>query len=278
MRKVVPSQIVEFIEARFPQTKMQPIKAFSCDHNSAGLLNTLLFLVDQLPSSLLPQDSRELIRFSEACQEIRSEIALWHSGTENAALHYLTHMRDGSGLNPVTALRDALLRCPDEPMETPEEDLRFLKDVDFRDTIRRDISSANQALSNAEWKASTVLAGSIVEALLLWVISKLKDAEPAEYVAAKDKSVSDLTLGQTLPRKPGGNPNGWTFDDYIHVAFAANLLSESTAKECLLAKNYRNLIHHGASERKKQKCDRGTALVAIAAMEHVIRELQSKSQ
>jgi hypothetical protein len=41
----------------------------------------------------------------------------------------------------------------------------------------------------------------------------------------------------------------------------------------LLTKDFRNLIHQGASIRKKQQCDRGTAHLAIAGMEHVIKEL-----
>jgi|GEM_PF-468058 hypothetical protein len=276
MAKIVPSEIVQFIEARFPGTKSLPAQAFACDFNSAGVLSTVLSLVDRLPENLTPLKSWKWIRFAEAYKEISNAIALWHSGQPNALIYELRYMRDGSGLNPVTAVRDALLDCPDEGTAIRADELLFLSDQGFRDTISQDISSVNQALSNAEWKASTVLAGSIVEALLLNAIIQFRDNDSLEYDAARDRSVQDSTLGKSLTNKPENNPSRWTFEQYIHVAFVAGIISETIARECLLTKDYRNLIHHGASERKKQKCDRGTALVAVGAMEHVIKGLQDR--
>ena len=40
-----------------------------------------------------------------------------------------------------------------------------------------------------------------------------------------------------------------------------------------MAKDYRNLIHHGASERTGQICDLGSAHHAVAALDHVVRDL-----
>ena len=40
-----------------------------------------------------------------------------------------------------------------------------------------------------------------------------------------------------------------------------------------MAKDYRNLIHRGASERTGQVCDLGSAHHAVAALDHVVRDL-----
>jgi hypothetical protein len=40
-----------------------------------------------------------------------------------------------------------------------------------------------------------------------------------------------------------------------------------------LAREFRNLIHPGCAQRLGQKCDRGTALFSIAALDHVVRDL-----
>lgn len=37
------------------------------------------------------------------------------------------------------------------------------------------MSNITRALYNSEWKAATVLAGSVTEALLLWALEKYKD-------------------------------------------------------------------------------------------------------
>jgi len=51
------------------------------------------------------------------------------------------------------------------------------------------------------------------------------------------------------------------------------LISDDTAKLVRLAKDFRNLIHPGRAARLGQKCDRATALGALAAMEAVARDL-----
>jgi hypothetical protein len=69
--------------------------------------------------------------------------------------------------NPVFLLPTAMRACPDEAPSPRTAALAFSGDQALRDSIRLDISAANQALAEAEWKGATVLAGSAVEALLL---------------------------------------------------------------------------------------------------------------
>ncbi len=279
MPKVVPSQIVEFIDKRYPVVKDQlngHSKTFSIDFSRQGIVGTVMHLIDQLPTSLLPIEGDELVRFLEAYHELKSGVAIWSTGS-GGLRHEITKIKDGSGLNPLTVIRDILSRCPDQGTESYDNRLAFITDKTFGEIINQDIGFVNEALSNAEWKASTVLAGSVIEALLLYSIKVLRDKNSAAYEIAVEKAVEERTIGKPLGRKPSGNPDGWDLHQYIYVAFAAELISENTAKECLLSKDYRNLIHQGASERKNQRCDRGTAHLAIAAMEHVVKDLEKRT-
>jgi hypothetical protein len=72
--------------------------------------------------------------------------------------------------SPVAIVREMLSRCPDASPSPATNELAFISDVALRESIRLDVSTASSALHNGEWKAATVLAGSAVEALLLWVI------------------------------------------------------------------------------------------------------------
>lgn len=49
--------------------------------------------------------------------------------------------------------------------------------------------------------------------------------------------------------------------------------TEDTAKQCRLAKGFRNLIHPGAEQRRSEKCGKPEALSAAAGAEHVVRDL-----
>jgi hypothetical protein len=61
--------------------------------------------------------------------------------------------------------------------------------------------------------------------------------------------------------------------DYVEVAGELRIIKTDTVQQARLAKNFRNLIHPGRVIRLGQKCDRGTALSALAAVELVRRDL-----
>ena len=60
---------------------------------------------------------------------------------------------------------------------------------------------------------------------------------------------------------------------YVEVATHLAIIKPDTATEARLAKDFRNLIHPGRAQRLAQKCDRGTALSSVAALELVVRDL-----
>jgi hypothetical protein len=95
------------------------------------------------------------------------------------------------------------------------------------------MSSAAEALDRSDFKASTVLAGSAIEALLLW---SLQDAGQTGPVAA-------------MTTRPRGSPEGWELYQLIEATELLGLIKPETATQCSQARDFRNLIHPGRSQR-----------------------------
>lgn len=55
--------------------------------------------------------------------------------------------------------------------------LQFIQDTELRTELRSDLGAIERALSNGEWKAATILAGSSVEVLLLWALQQKPRSE-----------------------------------------------------------------------------------------------------
>jgi hypothetical protein len=67
----------------------------------------------------------------------------------------------------------------------------------------------------------------------------------------------------------------WELGDHIAVAEELGVLfTPDTLTEARLTQNYRNLIHPGREDRLAQRCDKGTARVALAAVEHTASDLK----
>jgi len=81
----------------------------------------------------------------------------------------------------------------------------------LRTDLRCDIGAIDRALSNGEWKAATVLAGSVIEALLLWA---LQQRLPADITTA----VTTLRNSGELTRQPDPNLERWDLHEYTEVA------------------------------------------------------------
>ena len=148
-------------------------------------------------------------------------------------------------------------------------ELTFIQDTAFRDSIRLDISAANRDLGQGEWKGATVLAGAAVEALLLWAVQEHEQCNPGSIATAS----AALVAAATLQQPPNGNPVRRDLHEYVEVARRLQIIEEETAIQVRQAPSFRNLIRPGRAARLGQKCDRGTALSALAAVEFVVRDL-----
>lgn len=168
--------------------------------------------------------------------------------------------------NPVALIYTALKECPDVSPSPETAGLEFIEEEGFRDNLRVDISSTEIAFSNGEWKGATVLAGSVVEALLLWALQARNPSDIKNTVEALRQSEPSF-------RDPGETLERWDMYSLIEVAAKLQAISANTASQCRLAKDFRNLIHPGRAQRLGEVCDRGTALSAMAAVEFVVRDL-----
>jgi len=158
-----------------------------------------------------------------------------------------------------------LVKCPDEAPAAQTIGLDFIADAAYRNQLRTDISAAYSAERNGEWKAATVLAGSVVEALLLWALQQGNEQQVT--AAATNAANTGFQINPAAPLER------WTLAQYIEVAERMDVISDSSATQARLTKDFRNLIHPGRAVRLGQQCSRATALSALAGVEHVVNDL-----
>jgi hypothetical protein len=147
--------------------------------------------------------------------------------------------------------------------------LEFISDSAARDGLRSDIAAAHRALGNGEYKAATVLAGSVSEALLLWAI---KQSNNNKLSAATQRVSEDRRAagGRPLDRK---GPEHWHLADFVDVTVALEIIDPATAANLRLSNDYRNVIHAGRALRMGESCSQATALTALGGMERLIEVL-----
>ena len=266
MPNVVPSQVVQTIDLLFPwareqrdiQDDQQGIHLGSSNHAAS-----IVQLVESIPNELLMLEPDIYARFITATTSLRNQVIQWNSRGNVGQLRTISGM---GYLHPITIIRNALLTCPDEAPYTETTELDFIEDNELRDSIWVDISTVRRALINQEWKAATVLAGSAIEALLLWALSQKEQAEI-------NGAIDALLKAKVFGNKPSSEIETWNLFQYIYICRSLELISDNTLKQSELAKDFRNLIHPGRAIRLGQECNRGSALSAVAGIEHVIHDL-----
>ena len=255
MSRIVPSQVVTAIGHLFPQVHSGG--DFNLHRGNRPQMVTLLGLIDHIPPELMPRDPNDFVKLIIGLNFLRGV------SDQGATLDESFSRVPGGDRNVICDIYDILNRCSDEAPAPGTTDLLFISDPLFREGLRVDISTANQALANGEWKAATVLAGSVVEALLLWVLQP--QSESALQQALATARSKDPNLSQ-----PRNTLEHWTLQHYIAVAEQLQKINADTATQARLAKDFRNLIHPGKAQRQAQTCTRGTAMAALAAVEMVI--------
>ena len=252
MPRVVPSQIVEFIDAEFPFARARQPSTFS--HADIDALSALVRLTEELPDELRTVSGRNYSFLLRGIETIRGTVA-------NRVVSSFGVSLDARLCNAIADVREILEPLPDEAPSPITAELSFILHADLRDSIRNDVSAAYRALHDGLWKASTVLAGAAAEALLHWAITEKK--LELEIEAARE----------ALIPKAHKDLNRWDLDGYIKVAGALGLIEDETATQATLARKFRNFIHPGRSARLAQVCDKGTAHSALAAVQLVVRDL-----
>ncbi|MHC1682725.1 MAG: hypothetical protein AB6733_07225 [Clostridiaceae bacterium] len=125
----------------------------------------------------------------------------------------------------------------------------FITDNEFRAGLETDYSEMLVAIENAAYKSAQVMAGSIIEAMLI-------DALIAGgHVSMENGLRMDLSEAINLAKEKG-------------------IISATTADLSSVIKGYRNLIHPGRSIRLKEIPTADSAQVSQALVAMVIREVE----
>ncbi len=272
MDHVLPSDVVQVIDEEFPITLgLTPPSSSSQvateGYRAASMLQGILELIRRVPEEFVTIDSKDRARLILASISLEQAAEFAHQNRHPVAW---PRLKDNTPCLDV--VREVLKKCSDEAPSQSTTGLEFIEDHEFRKALLIDLGSTERAVSGNEWKAATVLAGSIIEALLLWAIQqhKLVDRSEAMKRAVKSKrltkalQVNDLTAWE------------WSLHPYIEVAYELGEIKEHTANPCREAKYYRNLIHPAAAEREKEQCTRGKAHGALGAVYSTIEDLEER--
>ncbi len=271
MRQYVPSEVVAYIDKAMPFIKdgVGP-RDIPAHRDIRGLLLGLAEIADRVPEHLIIDNDAltDIITSGQAIRTVVREAEGQDLRVQHVVDPPALRPTDPKQPNPVILIRRAFARCPDAAPGPHIPRLAFISDDALRRSLETDLDAVDRALAGSEWKAATVIGGSLVEALLLWAVQEKKP--PAEVQAA----VAQLVQAGSIKRNPGTDPETWHLQDYISVARELNLIREETAAQARLLTGFRNLIHPGRAARTGQVCNRGTAHAAQAAVAFVIEDLK----
>ena len=171
MPVVIPSQVVAAIDAMFLNAKdLSPDAAIGLHLSLSEHICIIVTLVEQIPSDLITLEGEDYAGFAASVALLNNALAMWPGRGET--FHGRGTVPGLSSLDPIRLLRKLLLKCPDHAVSREAPELRFIRDKQFRSTLRSDLTEVQTALVGREWKSATVLAGSVVEALLLWKLQQ----------------------------------------------------------------------------------------------------------
>jgi hypothetical protein len=253
--RIVPSQIVSFLNNSPFSKPPNPHEMSSAD---AAQLHGLLKLLDEVPEELLPADPKSYGQLVCSKERVRIQLESEYRGPGP----FVSPLLHEAGAQ----IFQIMSSCPDQAPAPTTSQLNFITDTALRDSLRVDISAVERALSNGEWKGATVLAGSVIEALLLWALGQRPSADI-------DSAKMALLASGKLTRQPDLSLERWDLHEFTEVAANLGIIGADTYTETRLAREFRNLIHPGRAQRLGKICDRGTALSCSAALDHVVRDL-----
>lgn len=267
MPQVIPSQAVALIDRIFPWAAQseQGEKGHEIIAGKSGGISVIVDAIEKIATELITLEGGEYVSFAVSLTTLKHALTRWDN--EGGTYKIPVHTPGFDNVSPIILLRSALAKCPDAAPIMGTSELNFIADIDLRNSLRLDISTSHSALIHGEWKAATVIAGSVIEALLLW---SLQQKNPTDI----GNSVRNRISAGKLDSNPGTNLLRWSLSPFIEVAHDLGLIRDITCEQCRIAREFRNLIHPGKTQRLGIRCTRGTAHSAIAAMEQVIEDLQ----
>ncbi len=131
----------------------------------------------------------------------------------------------------------------------------FITDEALRSCLESDRSELERCLQAKAWKSVHVLAGSIIEAVLI-----------------------DYLVFSGFKTKSGSDPLKMDLATAISACQQEGAITEKTSHLCSAIKDYRNLLHPGRSVRLGETIDENSAGVAHALLGIIAEEVSKKKR
>jgi hypothetical protein len=131
----------------------------------------------------------------------------------------------------------------------------FVSGEDFRASLEADYQELVSATGVQAWKAVHVLAGSIIEALLV------------DYLIATD-----------YQKRKSKNPLEMSLGDLVSACKSEGILNQRATDLSSVVRGYRNLIHPGRVVRLKETVDENGAKVALALVEIIVKDVAASRE
>lgn len=132
-------------------------------------------------------------------------------------------------------------------------DFDFVREEDLRASLESDYKELTSAMEVGAWKAVHVLAGSIIEALLV-----------------------DHLVITNYQGRHGRDPLTMELAPLISTCKTEGILTERTEQLSTVVRGYRNLIHPGRVVRLNEKVSQSTAKIAAGLVDLIIEEVAAK--
>jgi hypothetical protein len=256
MPRTFPSQIVAYLAASFkkPEEASTP--------SNSGKLAGFLALYDRLPHELIRLSEQDYATLIAAVETIRFNLDRFRHAAPNVKWK-----------DVAAALQNAWQKIAILQDEAPStaHDLSFVSDQLLREMIGLDIAAVSTDLQNGEWKGATIISGSCCEALLLYGL-QVTEGKTAGSVSSAVTSIS--WPKKKTPNAADLTDMSWDLFSFTEVAAQIRIIRSETQKALHIARGYRNLIHPAKSVREQVTCDRGTAYIAVGALEHLVSDLR----
>jgi hypothetical protein len=129
----------------------------------------------------------------------------------------------------------------------------FISNEQFRNSLDSDYGELAKCIEASAWKAAHVLAGSLVEAVLL-----------------------DYLMSTEYPKRTKEDPLRFDLGKVISTCRAEKIISERVEDLSTVVRDYRNLIHPGRTVRVGESVDGESASVAKSLVVLISNEITAK--
>ncbi len=167
-------------------------------------------------------------------------------------------------------LFDLLEKCPDRPGVERLSAFGVVKAQAYRRLLLEDLHEVEVALEAGAWKSATVMAGSLIEALLFYRLDVERHASDAKRVEAF-KRAQPVDRTSKLPKEL----EKLGLSELAQFSLKLGIISKDERVRIDQIGDFRNLVHPGKSYRLNERCDRATAYLVYSALLMLDRNLRN---